>query len=92
MITKSRNAIDEIMRNFDFARVQRVMTALNWKWADQDAVPTETELRREADRLLCILDEELTFVGCGGFQAERHADGTYELRFVLTEWQGGHEE
>jgi len=29
----TRNFIDEIMREFDFDKVQRVMTFLNWEWA-----------------------------------------------------------
>ena len=46
--------IDEIMDEFNFARVHKAMVALDWKWAvtSNNNVPTMDELRKEAERLL----------------------------------------
>lgn len=45
--------IDEIMDNFDFGKVAKVMDFLDWKWAmvgmtSQYCVPEEPEIRKEA--------------------------------------------
>lgn len=94
----ARSAIDDIMRNFDFARVRRVMRSLDWRWAHvvdgKLVVPTEAELRHEAQRLLNLLQQEqINFIGCGGFHARRNTtDGSYELAFVVTEWLGGYDD
>ena len=42
--------IDNIMDNFDFSRVLKVMRALNWEWGScgTEHEPDEAELRREA--------------------------------------------
>ena len=43
--------IDNIMDEFNFAKVQNAMFALDWKWAGI-GVPTLDQLRNEAHRLL----------------------------------------
>jgi hypothetical protein len=43
--------IDDIMDEFNFAKVQNAMFALDWKWAGI-GVPTLDQLRNEAHRLL----------------------------------------
>ncbi len=45
--------IDEIMDEFNFARVHKAMVALDWKWASsKNYIPSMDELRTEAERLL----------------------------------------
>jgi hypothetical protein len=46
--------IDDIMDNFNFARVEKVMYALDWRWANVGSllVPHESELRVEARKQL----------------------------------------
>lgn len=43
--------IDEILDEFNFAKVQSAMEALDWKWAGV-GIPTISDLRNEAHRLL----------------------------------------
>jgi hypothetical protein len=43
--------IDEILDEFNFAKVQSAMKALDWKWAGV-GIPTIDDLRNEAHRLL----------------------------------------
>jgi hypothetical protein len=56
--------INNIIREFDFLKVQATMHALNWKWAtiNHPGAPTTLELRQQATKLLrsairCRLDE-----------------------------------
>jgi hypothetical protein len=45
--------IDEIMEEFDFVKVERIMFHLNWKWGGSDyRIPNIDELREAAERLL----------------------------------------
>jgi hypothetical protein len=79
--------IDDIMKEFNFAKVYKAMIALNWKWLDaKEEIPTIEELRATAERLLrdaakCRLGDfknehwEVPIVcGTGGFQATAYCD------------------
>ena len=72
-------AIPIVMNRFDFAKVEKVMTFLNWRWALQGRVPTLDELEAEAYRQLSLCVAEYEKRGCpksgmnvssGGFQAQ----------------------
>jgi len=72
------NLIDQIMDNFDFHKVHRVMKMLNWKWAYSDSetgIPEEYELRKfarnELNRALAgVMDGHKEYqTSCGGFEA-----------------------
>ncbi len=43
--------VDDIMDEFNFAKVQSAMRHLEWKWAGV-GIPTIDDLRKEAERLL----------------------------------------
>jgi len=48
MTDKKQEQIDEIMDNFDFNKVARVMDFLEWKWWIKEyRVPTEPEIRKD---------------------------------------------
>jgi hypothetical protein len=55
--------INNIIREFEFLKVQAAMEALNWGWISaENGVPTTLELRQQATKLLrsairCRLDE-----------------------------------
>jgi hypothetical protein len=63
------NQMDEIMDSFDFDKVNKMMCAVNWKWATtEDGVPSKYELRKEARRLMrCAINGE--DCATGGFRA-----------------------
>jgi hypothetical protein len=83
--------IDEIMDTFDFAKVQRAMELLDWRWGSppDDAVPEEYELRRAArERLNSLHQNQVS--STGGFFASKDEgieDGKpwvrINLQFVL---------
>lgn len=94
--------VDDIMDEFNFAKVQNVMDYLGWKWVGEQV--TIEMLREEAERLLHGAAEarlgkyknehweQGIINGCGGFQAMAfcNEDKTkiigLDLKFVLEEW------
>ena len=94
--------IDDIMDEFNFARVQNVMDYLGWKWAGEYVTvemlkETARRLLREAAdlRLGDYKDThwELGIInGTGGFQATAYCNEAkteiiaLDLKFVLAEW------
>ena len=100
--------IDDIMDEFNFAKVQNVMDHLGWKWVGEYV--TIEMLREEAERLLkgaifARLHEyrdwhwELGIHHCtGGFEATAFCNESktkiigLDLKFVLAEWDESIEE
>ena len=80
--------IDEILDEFDFEKVHKVMEFLDWKWGG--GVPTIGGMRKVARNLLKEAAEgEVVAIGTGGFQVRKHVgDGTIylTLEFVVTAW------
>lgn len=70
--------IDEIMDNFDFDCVHKMMLAVDWKWSDGEggrSVPTVPELRECARRLLYrTVNEKVSGCGTGGFNVTAGKD------------------
>lgn len=73
---KFQSIIDEIMDNFNFHKVHKVMKCLNWKWTfSENGVPEIYELKEEARRLLneCLYSiikhgEDSWSIATGGFR------------------------
>ena len=92
MTPKQQDALDNIMDNFDFDQVHKVMVFLNWKWANMNGglnVPEKYELRSEARRLLKMAIEEKTTVSTGGFIAEyteKEESRWMDLKLVISDW------
>lgn len=85
--------IDEIMDTFDFRRVAEVMEYFEWEWCHADGryeVPTESEIRASARRLLQEVSRNPPAnVTTGGFTARSYEDGNLTLEFTLAEWTTG---
>lgn len=68
--------IDYILDTFNFERVHVTMTALDWKWSNQNiqpsAVPTIERLKLTARHLLSVAYKEETSIASGGFLAKYH--------------------
>lgn len=68
------NKLEEIIDNFDFDRVHKVMEFLNWNWVSCDGVPTigklvttvQKEFRRAFEEVL--QSKEGLKMSTGGFQ------------------------
>lgn len=80
--------IDEILDWFDFEKVHRVMTALDWEWHHTGGVPSIADMRHTARSLLqYIVDSKDTVsVGTGGFTAYTHR-GLLGLRFEISSYE-----
>ena len=94
--------IEDIMDNFDFKEVQRVMDLLDWQWRGEYV--TVEMLRKQAERLLRGAMEsrlgsfrheshEVGIInGTGGLEAKAWCDETktkivaLDLKFVLSSW------
>jgi hypothetical protein len=64
--------IDEIMEEFDFARVRKAMVALDWKWGGSDyRIPNIDELREAAEERL----RDAVELRLGGYRDEHHEVG-----------------
>ena len=89
MTEKQRLAIDDIMDNFDFHKVHRVMEFMNWQWRGE-GVPSVSEMRKEARRLLLSSMKDSGQASTGGFLATyeeyEKVGGVLELKFVIEEW------
>lgn len=85
---KLQSLIDEIMDNFDFHKVHKVMKFLNWRWAfAEEGVPEICELKDTARRLLneCLYNlikhgEDSWSIATGGFyvRATNYKDAEVE--------------
>ena len=92
MKENQRNAmIAEVMEDFDFENVHKVMTFLDWKWAigeGERTVPSVYRLMKQAEQLLTDVtkyeDNEHHEMATGGLRAIFDEDGDLELRFEIT--------
>lgn len=92
----SNEVIDDILDNFDFEKVKKVMDALEWTYFDSpNNKITISELRKTARSLLQKVanasNSEHCFSSCGGFEVERwmYPGETKKylfLKFVVAEW------
>ena len=73
----ARNRIDQIMLDFDFEMVHRIMEMMNWRWASwvdeecnthEDEIPSVYAIRSEALKLMIQCLEEQRGVATGGLR------------------------
>jgi len=84
--------IEEVMSDFDFGKVHRVMVLTKHKWANIDGtekVPSLYHIMKHAEELLhtCAShydDKDNFSTSCGGFTATLD-EGTLSLQYVLEE-------
>ena len=93
------NDINEILDNFSFEKVKKVMDFLNWEWFGSNGVPEIYELRQHARKLMntaateCVKSQQQDyFTECGGFRVEANkyegnAKVYLRLSFNLESWE-----
>lgn len=76
--------VQDVLNNFDFARVQQVMLFMDWRWYVDGAlrVPTISELEETACMMLKLLSNDQSSIASGGLVADVD-DGAVRLRFVI---------
>lgn len=87
MKTNYLKQIKEIMTEFDFEKVHKVMEFLDWKWTD-NGVPSIYMLKMTAKQLLsevALSPNNDTWTETGGFRVEKRFN-KLSLSFVLTDW------
>jgi hypothetical protein len=95
------NAVTTVLTHFDFAKVHKTMTFLDWRWglSPSNKVPTMAELRRSAsDRLFDAVEgarvhysQWISYSGGLKATAEILENGSIwvSLEFILTDWEHG---
>lgn len=86
--------IEDILDEFDFDKVHKVMEFLNWTWVSRESPnipPTVGQLRKKARSLmLYCLNKGDQSIATGGFWVtKRILGGTpfYRLQFVVSSWE-----
>jgi hypothetical protein len=89
------DSIENILDEYEFQRVQKVMKALEWRWyGTEDVFPSIAEIRRQARGLLEDVyryeDSACITMGRGGFEANRlmevgSLNKYLSLKFVVEE-------
>lgn len=82
----------ELIERFDFARIEKMMHAVNWKWAMHDGLrcPTIDEMRDKCISLLISAKTNLDVTSSGGFEASYkindEGDEIFKLKFIAEEY------
>jgi|LakMenEpi03Aug12_release.lakeMendotaPanAssembly.Ray.scaffolds.fasta_scaffold1359239_1 hypothetical protein len=85
------DAIYELLRSFNFEKVEKTMRALEWKWAvgQELRVPEIDEMKDTCSRLLNAAARDKTTIGSGGFEASYKIDDfdkeVFTLKFVVAQ-------
>ena len=88
---KTTDAIFELIEKFNFERVEKLMHAIDWKWAMHDGLrfPTIYEMRNQCINLLFSAKLDYDVVSTGGFQASYKVNDEgkeiFTLRFIAEE-------
>ena len=85
------NIINDIIDEFDFEKVHKVMGLLNWTWYIDyvHKIPNIDDMKKTASRILQNVLErnsENYYIATGGFKASMQ-DGYISLVFELTQWE-----
>ena len=89
--------INNILENFDFDKVRKVMDFLNWTWHNEDETPSTYTLINSAKRRLeevyeiSMREDRNCSISSGGLKASTIWDKgqvvCLELDFVLASWE-----
>jgi len=78
--------IKSIIEKFDFEKVNKIMTILDWRWVNNNmelSIPTSYELKEESIRILNdVYDSDMYSVSTGGLKASKFEDHL-ELEFII---------
>lgn len=74
--------VKDVIDNFDFQTVDKVMTALDWKWWGKK--PSIRQMQRDAEEFLyhVLNNDNCISYGSGGFMAYRYED-SISLAFIV---------
>jgi len=75
----------EIIENFDFGKVRKVMDALDWTWINSNGVPTEGALVLKTMQVLEMALRKNTETSTCGFKAKYDGE-TLSLEFVVEDY------
>ena len=84
LVQRLSQLVPGVLDAFDFERVAKAMTALDWKYAGETTTPTPQRLRQMAQGLLqqVVEDDTASESSSGGFRAWAFGGNLY-LQFVI---------
>ena len=90
---KAIDAIFDLIRTFDFERIEKTMIALDWKWSilgeNLLRTPRIYEMKNHCINLLIAADRGIDTFSSGGFEAackiNDQCKKVFTLRFVAAE-------
>ena len=82
MLIERDNHIREVLREFNWAKIHKVMKVLDWQWAPINRVPTIGELKDQARRILEAAWDCKGRTEIGGLVAE-YEDKSLYLSFCV---------
>jgi len=92
-------AIEDIVENFDYEKVHKVMKFLNWTWLDNPESPSVGKMVLETSKELkdsynkCVENKSNYFCKSGGFcynvfwDSEKQEVDSIELQFQVDSWE-----
>ena len=104
MKSKKKKQIDDIIENFNFEKVEKIMTLLAWTWfRSPSGVPTIEELKRQSKKMLKDVyehaesnDDSSISLRTGGFRAQATSfidgDISLSLSFEVATWDNAKSE
>lgn len=83
-----RSKLEELLQNFSFARVWKVMKALDWKWEGYPDTPSVADMAKVVGNLYNtiegqVLNERYALASTGGFTLTYNPNEDHELKLVF---------
>jgi hypothetical protein len=83
-----RSKLEELLHNFEFAKVWKVMKALDWKWAGCPDTPNVSDMTKVVEHLYNSIEKQVlngryTFASTGGFTLTYNPNEDHELKLVF---------
>lgn len=83
-----RSKLEELLQNFSFARVWKVMRTLDWKWVGCPDTPSISDMTKVVGVLYNSIEEQVlngqyALASTGGFTLTYDPNEDYELKLVF---------
>ena len=91
LTSKEKEAVKEILDNFDYKTMRKTMKKLKWYWWDSEEVPTKESIRIMAENLLTTAitsgkKGDLFLTGSGGLEVIK-SNGHINLMFRVSSYE-----
>lgn len=82
--------IEEVIENFDFVKVHKVMESLNWTWVNKNKIPSIKKMKKHVRELYeDCKKNKLDCCSSGGFEVsiwKEDGEEIINVKFILEEF------